>query len=116
MRPALRDVVLLSLALPLLACSRDSEPAQKLGVDEPAPEGYLVGIRPEDFACSSLFDMPTATEIFGGRVEQVESPYTPPVGVPASCNYVSFAEGREPLRWSFDSSTAAKAPMPTPAN
>lgn len=99
-----RAGLFLTLALPLLSCSsKDGEkPGPKLGVDEPIPEGYMVGIRPEDFACSSLFDMATATEIFGGRVEQVESPYTPPVGVPGSCNYVSFAEGRDALRWSFD--------------
>ncbi len=78
----------------------DDEP--KLGIDEPEPEGYLIGIRPEDFACESLFTIEQANDVFGGRVEQVESPHTPPTGVPGSCNFVSYAEGRDPLRWSFD--------------
>lgn len=99
-----RSYLLFCLALPLMGCKEEDsgEGTKKLGVDEPSPEGYLVGIRPEDFVCESLFTIEQATEIFGGRVEQVESPHTPPVGVPGSCNFVSYAEGREPLRWSFD--------------
>jgi hypothetical protein len=94
----------LLVALSVVSCKGEdsSEGARKLGVDEPTPEGYLVGIRPEDFACESVFTIETATELFGGRVEQIESPHTPPAGVPGSCDFVSFAEDRDPLRWSFD--------------
>ncbi len=95
-------LTLLASALPGCKGDDSASSARKLGIDEPTPEGYLVGVRPEDFACESLLTIEQATEIFGGRVEQVESPHTPPVGVPGSCNFVSFAEGREPLRWSFD--------------
>ena len=103
-RAACLAILSLSVGGALASCKGgdDSVEVRKLGIDEPAAEGYLVGIRPEDFACESLLTIEKATELFGGRVEQVESPHTPPVGVPGSCNFVSFAEGREPLRWSFD--------------
>ncbi len=73
-----------------------------LGLDEPAPNDYLIGVRPSDFLCKSLVSAEQATELFGGRVEQVASLHTPPSGVPTSCDYISYAEGRSPLRWSFD--------------
>ncbi|MCP4444317.1 MAG: hypothetical protein GY811_03100 [Myxococcales bacterium] len=105
-RTAIRYGALTTIGLTLAAvsCKGDdsSRDAPKLGVNEPEPQGYLVGVRPEAFACESLFTIETATELFGGRVEQVESPFTPPAGVPGSCNFVSYAEGRQPLHWSFD--------------
>ncbi len=73
-----------------------------LVVDEQPAETYLVGIRAEEFECETVFSTAQSTEIFGGRVTLVESPFTPPTGVPRSCNYVSYETGREPLQWSFD--------------
>ncbi len=109
------SAVLISATFALTAyagCTGDEKPesAPKLGAKASAPQAYLIGIRPEDFACESLLSIESATEIFGGRVEQVESPYTPPTGVPSACNFVSFAEGREPQRWSFDLDCRPGAP------
>ena len=73
-----------------------------LVVDEQPSETYLVGIRAEDFRCESVLSSAQSTEIFGGRVNLVASPFTPPAGVPKSCNYVSHDADREPMQWSFD--------------
>ncbi len=85
------------------ACSNDKDdlPAP-LVVDENPTESYLVGIRADEFQCESVLSVEQAQELFGGRVERQESPNTPPAGVPAACNYRSYAEGRDPLGWSFD--------------
>ncbi len=87
-----------------VSCSNDgpTNDTAKLGLDEPAPNDYLIGVQPSEFLCESLIRPEQATELFGGRVEHVGSLHTPPNGVPSSCDYISYAEGRSPLRWSFD--------------
>ncbi len=97
-------VAVAALGMSTAACKGDDDAksSPKLGITENPEKGYLIGIRAEDFRCESALSIDEATNLFGGRVERVESPYTPPAGVPSACNYVSFAEGREPKRWSFD--------------
>lgn len=99
-----RVVAIASIPLALAACTGGDEgkSADKGAVDDATDQAYLVGIRAEDFVCESLFSIEEATKLFGGRVKQVESPHSPPLGVPGSCNFESFAEGRAPMRWSFD--------------
>lgn len=94
-------------SLLLVLCSASCGDSKKdapapLVVDEQPEETYLVGIRAEDFDCASVLSIEQATELFTGRVTRVEAPFTPPSGVPKACNYVSYATGREPIRWSFD--------------
>lgn len=97
-------VAIASLTLALVACKGGEKDKDASGrsADKATEQAYLVGVRAEDFACESLFSIEDATELFGGRIKLVESPHTPPVGVPSSCNFESFAEGRAPMRWSFD--------------
>ena len=91
-------------ALVSFSCSNDgrANDVPILGLDDPAPNDYLIGVRPSDFLCESLVSAKQVTELFGGRVERITSLHTPPTGVPTSCDYISYAEGRSPLRWSFD--------------
>jgi hypothetical protein len=101
---SLPSVFLLSASLLVDSSCGDAKkdaPAP-LVVDEEPSETYLVGIRAEDFECDSVLTDTQAAELIGGRVERVESQFTPPAGVPKACNYVSYAAGREPIRWSFD--------------
>lgn len=73
-----------------------------LVVDEQPDETYLVGVRAEDFDCESVLSTAQSVAIFGGRVVPMASPFSPPSGVPKSCNYTSHDAGREPIQWSFD--------------
>jgi hypothetical protein len=86
-----------------MACGDAKEDAPApLVIDEQQSETYLVGIRAAEFQCDSVLTSAQRTEIFGGRVKVVEPAFTPPSGVPKSCNYISYAADREPKQWSFD--------------
>lgn len=92
----------LAFAALLLACSSKETAPVPLVVAEDPSESYLVGIRADEFHCESVLSLQQASEVFGGRVERIESPMSPPTGVPAPCSYRSHEAGREPLGWSFD--------------
>ncbi len=98
---AITAVATLSLTLAACGDAKKSKPSP-LVVDEQPAETYLVGIRSEEFECESLLSEAKSVELFGGRVTKVESPFTPPAGVPKACNYVSYSAGRAPIQWSFD--------------
>jgi hypothetical protein len=92
---------LVTLAVAACGDSKATTPSP-LVVDEQPAETYLVGIRSEDFKCNSLLSTTQSTELFGGRVTPLESPFTPPAGVPKACNYASHGVDRDPIQWSFD--------------
>src|SRR5687768_7845819 len=98
-----RLALLLAVATAAPACGadRDAPRAARLAEDDrPAPV-RVFGVSPLDFRCDMVVNLEAVAGAVGAPVKLESSGFSPPVGVPAPCHYVSTAADR-PGDWSFD--------------
>jgi hypothetical protein len=60
----------------------------------------LAGIYPEDWKCDTVATVEVLSKVLGGPTRQIDTPMSPPRGVPHPCNYEVQANGNE--YWTFD--------------
>src|SRR5688572_29590032 len=98
-----RLALLLAGAASAVACGaeRDAPRAARLAEDDSPPPVRVVGVSPLDFRCDMVVNIEAVAGAVGAPVDLVASGFSPPVGVPAPCHYVSTVADR-PGDWSFD--------------
>ena len=84
--------------LALVACKNDGSAATHEKPNESTRK--LAGIYPEDWKCDTVATTEALAGVLGGPVRQIDSPMSPPRGVPHPCNYEVSVNGVE--YWTFD--------------
>ncbi len=80
------------------ACRNDGSAAPE---SKPNDQPHKVaGVYPEDWKCESIATIDALNQVLGGAVRQIDTPMSPPRGVPHPCNYEVTGHGVE--YWTFD--------------
>lgn len=100
MRIRLCAAILLTTA----ACSKADESKASSGNDMvEGPGKTLLGIDPPKWKCETIASPQQVAEVLGGEIAVLDSPFTPPRGVPEPCNYTVTRPG--PVGKSGDATT-----------
>jgi len=84
----IRLVAAFVLAAAAAACSKSDDARSSSGSEMvEGPGKTVLGIDPEKWKCDSIAPLDRIAEVLGGEVAAVDSPFTPPRGVPEPCNY-----------------------------
>ena len=92
------------------ACGKEKEPAKRAVLvedDKPAP-AQAMGVLAVDFKCASVVALETVEAAVGKPLEEVDTGFTMPQGVPKPCHYAS-AIPEQPEEWSFDMDCRGRA-------
>lgn len=105
--PPMRFLVV--AALFLVACESDGGKKSSSETPVEGPGKELLGINPEKWQCDLVAPPAELARIFGGEAKLLDSPFTPPRGVPDPCSYAVTtgapdADGGAALveSWTFD--------------
>jgi hypothetical protein len=83
-----------AILLIVAACSSkdDSKPERGSDMVE-GPGKTILGIDPPKWTCDVVAAPPKIAEVLGGEIAVLDSPFTPPRGVPEPCNYTTTRPG-----------------------
>jgi len=105
------------LTLPLLAvvacqACQQSNPYESKDSKDPKPKAgpppKVVGVDPDKFSCTGFLPLADVAAVAMGEVTWEMSPYTPPNGVPRSCNYTLKSDESKVWGVAFDCRDSAQ--------
>src|SRR5215470_15583631 len=94
----MRVVVLSCLALGV-GCQNDGS-ADPQGKPAEGTHQKLAGVYPENWKCDSVATVDMLGKVLGGPIKVIDTPMSPPRGVPHPCNYE--VDANPPEYWTFD--------------